>query len=216
MIEKLTFGDRECRFNLPDICPWCDRGISPIMLTSTSAVEGSEVGFIAACPVCKHLFFSLHVVSEDSWHQLSSRRISSPHLKFPPPNIPPEIKQHYPDFYQIYEQASVAEIGGLDKICGMAYRKALEILVKQYLIQQTPDNEEVLLNEPLGRSIARISFEKIRNLAKAISWIGNDQTHTVQKHPDYNIPEMKKFMLALCHLIVAEYVADDAADFVSS
>ena len=216
MIEKLTFGDRECRFDLPDICPWCDRGISPILLTNTSSVEGSEVGFIAACPVCKHLFFSLYTVFEHYRGNLSSQMLSSPQIQLPQSPIPPEIKQHYPDFYQIYEQASVAEIGGLDKICGMAYRKALEILVKQYLIQQTPDNEEVLLNEPLGRSIARIHFEKIRNLAKAISWIGNDQTHTVQKHPDYNIPEMKKFMLALCHLIVAEYVADDASDFVSS
>ena len=175
MIEKLTFGDDECLFDLPDICPWCDKGISPILLAKTRAAEGNEFGFIVACPVCKHLFLSLHTIHQEDWGGLSSQRASSPPFRLPAQPIPPEIKQHYPDFYQIYEQASVAEIGGLDKICGMAYRKALEILVKQYLIQQTPDNEEELLNEPLGRSIARIHFEKIRNLAKAISWIGNDQ-----------------------------------------
>lgn len=98
----------------------------------------------------------------------------------------------------------------------MAYRKALEILVKQYLIEQTPNEKDKILNEALGRSIERISSTKIQSLAKAISWIGNDQTHMVQKHPDYNIPEMKRFMLALCHLIIAEHIADDAASFVSS
>ena len=216
MIEKLMIDDEECLFELPDICPWCNKGISPIPLTKTRAAEGNEFGFILACPVCKHLFLSLHIIHQNRWGGLSSQRVSNPPFRLPPMPIPSEIKQHYPDFYQIYEQASIAEIGGLDKICGMAYRKALEILVKQYLIQQSPDNEEEMLNEPLGRSITRIPFEKIRNLAKAISWIGNDQTHTVQKHPDYNVPEMKKFMLALCHLIVAEYVADDASDFVSS
>lgn len=126
------------------------------------------------------------------------------------------FQQDYPYFFQIYEQAAEAESHGLDKISGMAYRKALEILVKQYLIKQTPDEENAILNETLGKNINRISFEKIRVLAKAISWIGNDQTHAVQKHPDYNVPEMKRFMLALCHLISAEYVADEAAGFVSS
>ena len=216
MIEKLMIDDEECLFELPDICPWCNKGISPLLLAKTRAAEGNEFGFILACPVCKHLFLSLHIIHQNNWGELSSQKAPKPPFRLPPLPTPPEIKQHYPDFYQIYEQASVAEIGDLDKICGMAYRKALEILVKQYLIQQSPDKEEEILNEPLGRSIARIPFEKIRNLAKAISWIGNDQTHTVQKHPDYNVPEMKKFMLALCHLIVAEYVADDASDFVSS
>ena len=216
MIEKLMFDDQECLFDLPDICPWCDKGISPIPLAKAKAAEGAEFGFIVACPVCKHLFLSLHIIHREYWGGLSSQRISSPSFRLPPSPIPPEIKQHYPDFYQIYEQASVAEISGLDKICGMAYRKALETLVKQYLSQQFPDNEEEILNEPLGRSIGRIPFEKIQNLAKAISWIGNDQTHVVQKHPDYNVREMKKFMLSLCHLIVAEHVADDASDFVST
>ena len=98
----------------------------------------------------------------------------------------------------------------------MAYRKALEILVKQYLIQQTPNEKDNILSEALSHSIARISSSKIQSLAKAISWIGNDQTHMIQKHPDYNVPEMKRFMLALCHLIIAEHIADEAIDFISS
>lgn len=215
MIEKLRFDDAECQFDLPDICPWCDKGIAPIPLAKTKAAEGNEFGFIVACPVCKHLFLSLHAIQRSHMGDLYSERISSPQFQAPPLQIPSEIKQYYPDFYQIYEQASIAEISGLDKICGMAYRKALEILVKQYLIQQSSDDEEDILNESLGRSIGRIPFEKIQNLAKAISWIGNDQTHLVQKHPDYNVPEMKRFMLALCHLIVAEHVADDASDFIA-
>lgn len=205
-----------CSFVLPDVCPHCGNGMQPNICTSGSSVEGNEFAVILSCPICKELFFSVYSIHRNYDNDLYSSNIAVHPYRQPKPLIPEEIKQHYPYFFQIHEQAAKAENHGLDKITGMAYRKALEILVKQYIINQFPDDENDILNEPLGRSIARIPSAKIQSLAKAISWIGNDQTHMVQKHPDYNVPEMKRFMLALCHLIIAENIADDAAGFVSS
>ena len=92
MIEKLRFDDAECQFDLPDICPWCDKGIAPIPLAKTKAAEGNEFGFIVACPVCKHLFLSLHAIQRSHMGDLYSERISSPQFQAPPLQIPSEIK----------------------------------------------------------------------------------------------------------------------------
>ena len=91
MIKKLMFGSEECLFDLPDICPWCDKGISPIPLANAKAAEGNEFGFIVACPVCKHLFLSLHTIQLGYMGDLHSERITSPPLQAPPSQIPSEI-----------------------------------------------------------------------------------------------------------------------------
>ena len=205
-----------CSFVLPDVCPYCCNGMQPSVHVASPSVEGNEFAIILSCPICKKLFFSVYSIHREYDNKLYSSNIAVHPYQQSKPQIPREIKQYYPYFFQIYEQAAIAEKHGLNKITGMAYRKALEVLVKQYMINQFPDDENNILNEPLGHSIARISSAKIHSLAKAISWIGNDQTHMVQKHPDYNVPEMKRFMLALCHLVIAEHIADDAVSFISS
>lgn len=219
MYQKFSIGEDTFDFELPGICPFCGIGIQPqipIPFRIPAVIpykNGANTYFVFECPVCTETFFAVY---EQTFPQSAPNLVAVfPHPK-PTVLIPADLKELFPDFFELYNQANIAERNGLSKITGMAYRKALEILVKQYLIQQTPDEKEKILNEALGRSIDRISSAKIQSLAKAISWIGNDQTHMVQRHPDYNVPEMKNFMLALCHLIIAEHIADDAVGFVSS
>ena len=88
--------------------------------------------------------------------------------------------------------------------------KELEILVKNYLTEREPCDMQAILNESLGKSIARIEYPRIKALAKIAAWIGNDETRTVKKNPDLSVPDMKNFILALCHLILAEKVGDEA------
>lgn len=168
-------------------------------------------------PSCKKLFFcKFQLYFEDITEQLKSydRKIY-PNCKILIP-LPKEIATYYPKFYEIYSQSAKAENYNLNEITGMAYRKALENLVKTYLAEMYPDEISDILNEPLGKSISRISYPKIQSLARAISWIGNDQTHMIQKNLNYNINDMKAFILALCHLILAEKEADKALSETSS
>lgn len=210
------FPEGACTFFLPNTCPHCGKGIAPIVHTSDASAKKDRVAFILSCPICEHFFFSTHTIQKLPDDTLLSVLETVLPYRKPDSLIPEILRQAYPYFYQIYDQATEAETHGLDKISGMAYRKALEILVKQYLIKQIPNEEEHILKESLGKSIDRIPLESIRNLAKAISWIGNDQTHMLQRHPDYKVPEMKRFMSALCHLITLEQIAAEAAVFVSS
>ena len=133
----------------------------------------------------------------------------------PDVRIPIEMEELYPDFCQIYRQTAYAEMHGLDLIVGVGYRKALEYLVKHYLSELFPNERDSIMSEPLGKSIERLSCSQIHDLAKASTWIGNDQTHIIQKHPNHSVPEMKRFILAFCHLIVLDKTASDASAFLS-
>ena len=53
------------------------------------------------------------------------------------PDIPQKIKEISPSFVVVYTQASFSEQMNLKEICGMAYRKALEFLVKDFLIHKS-------------------------------------------------------------------------------
>lgn len=204
--EEIVINGYENIIQKPSICPCCGLGINPEILTySSNSSDTSELGVVYACPACHKVFFAKY-----TWIQgYFSFSAIYPHemIKL---SIPMGIKESYPVFYRLYAQSAYAEAHHLIDICGMGYRKAVETLVKQYLQETFPEEKGKILSEPLGSSIKRIPYPKIQVLAKAATWIGNDETHIVKKNPDYGIPEMKSFILALCHLILAEKASDEA------
>ena len=82
---------------------------------------------------------------------------------------------------------------------------------------QNPEKEESIKNKFLGNVINDYmrDFPKIQALAKAATWIGNDETHYQRKHDDKDITDLKKFIITTVHFIVAEYIYDQAIDFTS-
>lgn len=57
---------------------------------------------------------------------------------------------------------------------------------------------------------------KIKNLAKASIWIGNDETHYVRKYEDKDIKDLKRFISATVAYITYELIADSAQEFVNN
>ena len=97
----------------------------------------------------------------------------------------------------------------------MGYRKAVEQLVKDYLTQKFPEKSDAIKSESLGDSIKRITLPSIQALAKASTWLGNDYVHLVNKHPDYDMEEMKKFIRALAASINQENTLQEAMKFIA-
>lgn len=227
MIKMIQFTDTSVEFDLPDICPHCGLGIVPNFLGYAHSYERPYVGVIFGCPSCKKISFAsyeLSVKNSSAWtadlnndgNPIISSRIGIYPQRIYSPKIPDEIKNYYQEFFEIYTQAHIAEQNNLHQITGMAYRKALENLVKNYLIEKFPSLQSEILNEPLGKSISRIEYPNIQSLARAASWIGNDETHIVKKNSDWKVSDMKGFILALCHLILAEKVSFSAFNMVTS
>ncbi|MGY3766821.1 DUF4145 domain-containing protein [Vagococcus vulneris] len=116
-------------------------------------------------------------------------------------NIPEEISSEFPDFFEIYKQSQKAEEQELDKIAGMGYRKSLEFLITDFLITYPPEGvKKEWLTDPtttLSSKISKLEKPRIKDLSKAISFIGNDETHYSKRHPEHDTQSIKIFLDAL-------------------
>lgn len=102
-----------------------------------------------------------------------------------------------PEFSKIYNQAFHAEQMQLDHICGVGYRKALEFLIKDYLISKETDENVVenIKKKFLSNCIQEnVQNENIKNVAKRALWLGNDETHYVRKWEDKDVQYLKKLI----------------------
>jgi hypothetical protein len=125
--------------------------------------------------------------------------------------FPKHIKDLSPDFCNIYNQAYASEQYELKDISGMAYRKALEFLVKDYAIMLQPNNKDNIVKAPLSRCINDyIDNNRIKKLAVASAWLGNDETHYERKFKDYNIDNLVEFINAIVSFIDSDISAVNA------
>lgn len=129
------------------------------------------------------------------------------------------IQLKFKNFVEIYQQAAKAEEANLDKIAGMGYRKALEFLVTDFLIQYpTSEITEEWLTDPkttLGAKIEKFSNERIKKLAKAISFLGNDETHYTRRHPEHDTESIKMFIKALLSDVENEIILIEAEELLN-
>jgi hypothetical protein len=113
----------------------------------------------------------------------------------------PGILALSPSFGDIYHQAQAAEQSGLDQIAGLGYRKALEFLVKDYLIRENPSEAETIKQTLLGQCISRFKDERIRTAVERAVWLGNDEAHYVRRWQGMDIDDLKRIIgLVLAHL----------------
>ena len=127
------------------------------------------------------------------------------------------ITEISPQFVTIYQQAESAENHSLSEICGLGYRKALEFLIKDYCIFLHPDNEEAIQKKFLSNCIKDyIDNPRIKALAEASAWLGNDETHYIRKHPAYSISDLKVFINATVAFIDSELAVIEAEKLLST
>ena len=115
------------------------------------------------------------------------------------------------DFCNIYNEAFQAEQLGLLQICGVGYRKALEFLIKDYLIMLTPTNQENIKMKLLGKCISEdIQSGNIKEIAKRATWLGNDETHYVKKWEQKDLKDLKRLLNITVYWIKVEEESREA------
>lgn len=138
----------------------------------------------------------------------------------------PIISQVSPDFVAIYADAENAECCGLKLICGPGYRKAVEFLIKDYVIRlhatPAPDaseeqkkdaakKAEQIKEMPLAKCIAdHVSDTKVKQVASRAVWLGNDETHYLRKWADKDVTDLKRFIKLTLHWIEMDELTRDA------
>lgn len=167
-------------------CPYCHTNIIPKYLFLDND------NLFACCP---NYTCSCHFVLI----QNNERKF----VKLLPNSIPSKkqfsgiISSISPSFASIYNQAYHAEQSNLDQICGVGYRKALEFLIKDYLISKE-DNDTIKENikkKFLNNCIQEdVQNENIKNVAKRAVWLGNDETHYIRKWADRDVNNLKQLI----------------------
>lgn len=202
---------------LASICPLCNHAISPTVLFASlieyEDYEENKVFVLNYCPNCENEFMSTHSFDSDDDGYLY---VSSAPVNFSGRSFSENIQSLSPQFVVTYNDSFHAESLGLESICGMGYRKSLEFLIKDYVISKNSSEKSKVEKLPLAKCISTyISDERLKALATASTWLGNDQTHYIQKHSVHGLKELKQFINAFVTFIDADLAYQDAVSFIS-
>lgn len=195
---------------IPSKCPCCNTALSPTFLDSfyisnSSSDYGSLFTFYF-CPSCENCFMAhYHVTIMGYGYRSTGALLSLSPCSEDKTSFSDKINSLSPNFVEIYHQSEKAENMGLTEICGLGYRKALEFLVKDYAITFNPGDSDTIKRKLLSPCINdHIDNKRIKSLATASAWIGNDETHYIRKHEDYNLGHLKAFISAIVSYIDSE------------
>ncbi|MFK4914581.1 DUF4145 domain-containing protein [Lactococcus petauri] len=222
MDKQISFKTRgttyvSFKLKMPTQCIHCHKEVG-FIVESTSTYDREVDKTLAVtfqCPSCNRYSVFEYFILNKRDHL--AKLINYSYTKKIDVELPKNISKVSDEFVNIYEQAATAEAYNLINICGVAYRKAAEFLIKDYVITKNQKDEEKIKNMMLGNVISTYlnDFPKIQNLAKATAWIGNDETHYVRKHNDKDLQDLKAFLLATATFIAADYDADQAMEMVT-
>lgn len=224
-IVKRDSKDINVTLEAPIICPLCDAKIAPI-LRNVNYSETDNLSAFLECTNCHNTFISDYGTIETTIYKdlYNSTQFEVEGIEFKVKPILPSktlfdkyISKISPNFVSIYNQSEAAEIYNLNQIAGMGYRKAIEFLIKDYCIKLNPDDTEKIKSMLLSKVISTyIEADKLKSLATASVWIGNDETHYIKKFEDKDINDLKRFINSTISYISFNLSAEEASELLSS
>lgn len=198
-------------YNEESICPMCKHAIKPERLKLYGYYDDAAntcVSMMYLCTACYNTFVVKYLVFSD---RSTKRQYCGPSTH-EDRKFDDRILALSPRFVKIYNQAKAAEEDNLDEICGVGYRKALEFLVKDFLCHQAPDEAEEIKSMMLGKAIStKVLDADIKTVASRCAWLGNDQTHYVQKFEECDLKMLKDLLEATVHWIAMKLITGEAA-----
>lgn len=187
-------------------CPFCQTTIVPQYIFSIREDFGSGYADVfSRCTnsSCQKVFIvRFNKTNQGYGHFEKILPTASPTSK----DFSNTIAELSPNFVIIYNQAYAAEQMGLDQICGTGYRKALEFLIKDYLISTQPeDKHDAIKNKFLNNCIREdIENANIKNVSARAVWLGNDETHYTRKWENKDVNDLKALISLTLHWIESE------------
>lgn len=196
------------QLEFPDFCPHCNEKGRPNFLLArykTSPEILIHSSFECNNMKCKKLFLTDYKIH--NWNPILSKIYpKTPEAKVFS-NIILDISSQ---FCSIFNQAFLAENYWLDQIAWVWYRKALEFLIKDYLIKNKPESKIDIEKLQLSPCIQKyISNEKIKLVSERAVWLWNDETHYVKKWENKDIEDLKKLIELTVHWIQMEIQTDE-------
>ncbi|MDQ0477095.1 DUF4145 domain-containing protein [Chryseobacterium sp. MDT2-18] len=190
-------------FEYPNECPYCHKTIIPEFLHDYLDTENVDIYASLLCPNsdCNMPFIAKYEGQSSTVFQYK-KLIKITQKK---ENFSSEIDKVSPKFIEIYNEAYFAEQHELYEICGVAYRKALEFLLKDYLILKNPEKRENIINSTIANCInTYIDDTRLKSTANRAIWLGNDHTHYEKKWETKDLSDLKTLIRLTVNWIETE------------
>lgn len=203
----------------PKTCPHCHQKAIPT-LVNKEVMFLSDFCVIAAlffqCIECEHFFVNEYRLDKvgDSFH---ISLVPYTYTKKIEADVPDRVQQISRKFVEIYEDSLYAESYDLHHLVGIGLRKATEFLLKDYAIYKNPDDADEIKPMYLMQVITKFYSDQknILTLAKATTWLGNDETHYLKIHTDKDLDDLKMFLKALISFIDNSLIFEEAVSFTA-
>lgn len=191
----------------PIVCPHCGITVQCIVMADyTPTWNRRSIIYLVRCLNCDNPFatYQDEFAAEEKIirYPNSCKRI-----------FDSEIASLSERFCNIYNQALFADTNGCLDIAGMGYRKALEVLIKDYLIHFKKEDPETIKNMSLSNCIQnKIDNPNLKTTASRSAWLGNDYAHYTTKFIDIDkdINDLKRYIDATLHWISLELITYEA------
>lgn len=198
----------EGQYQKPRICPYCGNGNdatigdhSVIKMThSASALVGAF-----KCTLCDKVF--LHACYRETATGNTDAVAAFTYPRNKPVYDNPVIANFSPRFISVYKQALRSEFYNDIELAAIGYRAALEILVKDYAVNELSVSPEEAAKKTLFDSISDyLGSKDLISAADVVRILGNDYAHYERKHSDLDFNVLKKYMDLLINLVEAKYL----------
>lgn len=199
---------------IPNACPMCHIAIRPEYIKDLEGVEidsGSkrlQIVFLCTNNDCKRFFVATYHTrrTTESLYWLSDTGPTTALQR----DWGKHIRKLSPMFCRIHGQAAEAEARGLEQIAGMGYGKALEFLIKDYAIEEHPDEEEQVRKAWIGACIDNyVDDAKVEMVAKRAIWLRNDETHYTRVWEDRDVDDLKNLIAITVNFIESGVIAKE-------
>lgn len=212
--------EQTTRFSIeyPDCCTECGSSGVPILLGCHHISKSSDEADVFAnylCTICKRVFTGYY--KQQITAGITALVRFTPRRQIMQKTFSDYIQEVSCDFCTIYNQAYAALQNELGEIAGVGYRKALEFLVKDYAIYLNPSDRERIAKLPLSKCITDyIDNKRIKRLATASAWLGNDETHYERKNLGYTIKDLTTFIDSIVSFIESDIASIKAEQLINS
>mgnify|MGYP002710077617 CR=1 FL=1 len=207
IIKSATSFHSGFKFNYqkPATCPFCGYGTDATYKDKTyyGFNSGHILLAVCECTSChKNFFFACEHTKDD---------LAKTACIYPNETVVPYSNDNLSAiserFIDIYNQALKAEYNGSYELAATGYRSALEILVKDFAINELNEPEETVSKQSLCNAIAQyLKQEELVKTADVVRILGNDYTHYKRKYPEHDFALLKIYMEIFLSQIEAQYM----------
>ncbi|GAB0116287.1 hypothetical protein [Acidisoma sp. 7E03] len=191
----------------PDTCPICQTRITPNVMTGGAGgrVYDGNLTIVYVCPsdACREYFLGYYEKRNGLYTFLRCRP-----REVLVPELPQFVQRISTNYAEMFRECYCAEAEGLQQLAGVGYRKALEFLIKDYLISRRAEERSAIEEAPLAVCIERyVTDVNVRDVARRAVWLGSEAYPRPWAEKD--LRDLKSVIELVLRWIETEYLTEE-------